>query len=67
MHYPEIAMCKSVSLYDELHGKDFCGHYSDLNPLSYFIMRRMLYGNHQIFCNFISSHMELNITMGRLS
>lgn len=35
MHYPEIAMCKSLSLYDdELHGKDFCGHYSDLIPLS---------------------------------
>lgn len=34
MHYPEIAMCKSLSLYDELHGKDFCGRYSDLIPLS---------------------------------
>lgn len=29
MHYPEIAMCKSLSLYDELHGKDFCGHNSN--------------------------------------
>lgn len=51
---------------NELHGKDFCGHTSDLYPLSHFIMRRMLYGNHQIFCNFISSDMEPNITIGKL-
>lgn len=47
--------------------KDFCGHNSDLNPLSYFIMRRMMYENHQIFCNFISSDMETNINIGKLS
>lgn len=29
MHFPEIAMCKSLSLYDELHGKDFRGPNSD--------------------------------------
>jgi len=67
MHCPEIAMCKSLSLYDErTTWKGFCGHTSDLHPLSHFIMRRMLHGNHQIFCNFISSDMELNITIGKL-
>lgn len=29
MHYPEIAMCKSLSLYGELHEKDFRRHNSD--------------------------------------
>lgn len=37
------------------------------NLLCYFIIRRMLYGYHQIFCNFISSDMELNISIGKLS
>lgn len=29
MHYPEIAMCESLSLCGGLHGKDFRGHNSD--------------------------------------
>lgn len=66
MHCPEIAICKRLSLCEEVYGKDFCGHNSDVNPLSYFIVRRMLYGDHQIFCNFISSDMELNINVGKL-
>lgn len=37
--------------------EDFCGHNSDWNPWSDFSMR-MLHGNHQIFCDFISSDME---------
>lgn len=37
------------------------------NLLCYFIVRRMVYGYHQIFCNFISSDMELNISIGKLS
>lgn len=39
---------------------------SDLHLLSHFIIRRMLYGHHQIFCNFISSDLELNINVGKL-
>lgn len=39
---------------------------SDLHLLSHFVMRRTLYENHQIFCNFISSDLELNITVGKL-
>lgn len=35
------------------------------NLLCYFIIRRMVYGYHQIFCNFISSDMELNISIGK--
>lgn len=63
MHCPEIAMCKSLSLYDEWTTME---RTSDLDLLSHFIMRRMLYGSHQIFCNFISSDLELNITVGKL-
>lgn len=66
MHCPEIAMRESLSLYDELQGKDVCGRNSDLNPWSYFILRRMSYGNHQILCNSISSDSELNINIGKL-
>lgn len=66
MHYPEIAMCKSLSPYEELPGKDFCGHNFDLQPFKYAIVRRMLYGDHQIFCNIISSDMELSINIGKL-
>lgn len=32
MHSPQRALRKSYSPYEELHGKDFCGHNSDLNP-----------------------------------
>lgn len=74
MHCPEIAMCKSLYMMNELHGKDFFGHTSDLSALSQFdlsalsqfITRRMFCGNHQIFCNFISSDMELNVNIGKL-
>lgn len=37
------------------------------NLLCYFIIRRMVCGYHQIFCNFISSDMERNISIGKLS
>ncbi|KAK7806588.1 hypothetical protein U0070_017193 [Myodes glareolus] len=32
MHSPQRTLRKSYSPYEELHGKDFCGHNSDLNP-----------------------------------
>lgn len=51
---------------NELHRKDFCGHTSDLSVLSHFIVRRMFFGNHQMFCNLISSDMELNVNIGKL-
>lgn len=65
MHYPEIAMCKSLGMVNYLEKTS-----EDIiltNLLFYFIIRRMLYGYHQIFCNFISSDMELNISIGKLS
>lgn len=46
MYCLEIVICKSFFLCEEVYGKDFCGYNFDVNLLSYFIVRRMLYGDY---------------------
>lgn len=62
-HCPERAVCKSYSLYEELHGKDFCGRNSDLNPRNTSSWEECCVD----ITTFISSDVGLNINIGILS